>query len=442
MNIVYMHTHDSGRFLEPYGYGIPTPNLMTLARESTLFRHCYCAGPTCSPSRAALLTGTWPHVNGMTGLAHRGWALKDYSMHLANYLACQGYETALCGIQHEADRAEKIGYHKLLQEERGTSMYINDPEGYDLDSAKKAAAYIESRSRTGGNFFLSFGMINTHRDFPNPNGRVDHAYVQPPFTLFDNKTNRNDMAGFIASASTADCCAGIVIDALRRNGLSQNTLLIFTTDHGIAFPWMKCNLYDPGIGVALMIKYPGNPTAGTASDALVSQIDLFPTLCDLLELPRPSWLGGVSLRPILEGKIEKVNEQIFSEVTYHAAYEPKRCIRTDRYKLIRHYDFHNKLPPSNIDNGLSKRFMMEAGIFSRTVPREQLFDLWLDPVERENMADDPAYETVYRDLSQRLWNWMEDTADPLLKYPYRVPCPCGAKANTFECVHAEYDQFE
>ncbi|MDR2094588.1 MAG: sulfatase, partial [Treponema sp.] len=437
MNIVYMHTHDSGRFLEPYGYGISTPRLMALAEESTLFRHCYCAGPTCSPSRAALLTGTWPHVNGMTGLAHRGFALRDYSMHLANYLAGAGYETALCGIQHEADRAEKIGYHKILQEKRGTDMYINDPDGYDLNSAEKAAAYLEDQARTGRDFFLSFGMINTHRDFPNPEGRVNQAYVQPPFTLFDNKMNRLDMAGYIASAATADRSAGMVIDALRRTGLDNNTILIFTTDHGIAFPWMKCNLYDPGIGVALMIKYPGNPTLGTASDALVSQIDLFPTLCDLLELPRPSWLSGVSLRPILEGKAEKVNKQIFSEVTYHAAYEPKRCVRTDRYKLIRHYDFHNKLPPSNIDNGLSKRFMMEAGIFSRTVPREQLFDLWLDPVERENMVDNPAYETVYRDLSQRLLNWMEDTADPLLQYPYRVPYPHGAKVNTFECIHAE-----
>src|SRR5665647_1522105 len=112
-NIVYMHTHDSGRYWSPYGYALPTPNLMDFARESTLFRHCYCAGPTCSPSRAALLTGRSPHACGMMGLAHRGWQLHDYSQHLAAFLNRQGYHTALCGIQHEAPDAGMIGYGEI-----------------------------------------------------------------------------------------------------------------------------------------------------------------------------------------------------------------------------------------------------------------------------------------------------------------------------------------
>jgi len=442
MNIIYMHTHDSGRYLEPYGFPVPAPNLMALARESTLFRHCYCAGPTCSPSRASLLTGTWPHVNGMIGLAHRGFALNDYSKHLANYLAGQNYETALCGVQHEAERAEKIGYHKLLQQERGKAQYISEPEAYDLDSAKKAAAYLSERAGKEGNFFLAFGMINTHRKFPDPKGRVDAAYVQPPFPLYDNQNNREDMAAFITSASVVDRCVGIVTETLKKTGLDKNTLLIFTTDHGIAFPHMKCSLYDTGIGVALMVKYPGNPGAGKALDALVSQIDLFPTICELCGLPKPGWLDGVSLTPVLNGTTAEVNQAVFSEVTYHASYEPKRCIRTDRYKLIRHFDYHNRLPPSNTDNGLSKQFMLEAGMFKRPVPREQLFDLWLDPVERENLIDEPAYQDVYRDLSLRLWNWMEHSGDPLLKYPYRVPAPQGAIANTLECIQPEYEEYE
>jgi arylsulfatase A-like enzyme len=378
----------------------------------------------------------------MIGLAHRGFALNDMGMHLANYLAQQKYETALCGVQHEARGADKIGYHKLLQQERGNSQYISGPEAYDLDSAGKAAAYLTERARKEGNFFLAFGMINTHRKFPDPEGRVDQAYVQPPYPLYDNQTNREDMAAFIASAAIVDRCVGIVTEALKKTGLDKNTLLIFTTDHGIAFPHMKCSLYDSGIGVALMVRYPGNPTAGKATDALVSQIDLFPTLCELCGLPRPGWLDGVSLAPVLNGTAAGVNNEIYSEVTYHAAYEPKRCIRTDRYKLIRHFDYHNQLPPSNTDNGLSKQFMLEAGMFRRPVPREQLFDLWLDPVERENLIEDSAYQEVYRDLSLRLWNWMEKTNDPLLKYTYRVPAPEGAVVNTLECVQPEYNEFE
>lgn len=86
MNILYVHTHDTGRYIEPYNPGIPTPNLLQLAMEGTLFRQAYCCGPTCSPSGAALLTGQFPHTNGMYGLAHRGFSLRDYSMHLSSYL--------------------------------------------------------------------------------------------------------------------------------------------------------------------------------------------------------------------------------------------------------------------------------------------------------------------------------------------------------------------
>jgi arylsulfatase A-like enzyme len=378
----------------------------------------------------------------MIGLAHRGFALNDYRMHLANYLGSLGYETVLCGIQHEAQKAETIGYHKLLQQERGTGMYISDPSEYDLDSAGKAAAYIRSRKERKGDFFLSFGMINTHRKFPTVQGTPGQAYVQPPFVLYDNQTNREDMAGYIASASVADTCVGIVLEAIRETGLDDNSVIIFTTDHGIAFPNMKCHLYDTGIGVALMIKYPGNPGAGTALDALVSQVDIFPTLCDLSGLEKPNWLGGVSLIPVLEGKKEEVNEAVFSELTYHASYEPKRCIRTNRYKLIRHFDYHNQLPPCNTDNGPSKGFMMDAGMFKRPIPREQLFDLWLDPVERENVAEHSEYLPVFNDLSARLWDWMEKTNDPLINVAYRIPAPSGARINVLNCLQAEYQEYE
>jgi len=91
MNIIYIHTHDSGRFIQPYGHAIPTPNLQRLAEEGVLFRQCYSCAPTCSPSRAALLTGMNPHSSGMLGLVHRGFSLSDPKQHLAYLLQKNGY---------------------------------------------------------------------------------------------------------------------------------------------------------------------------------------------------------------------------------------------------------------------------------------------------------------------------------------------------------------
>jgi arylsulfatase A-like enzyme len=443
MNIIYIHTHDSGRYLSPYGHNIPTPNLMEFAKQSTLFRHCYCAAPTCSPSRAALLTGTLPHVNGMLGLAHRGFQMNDYNMHLSSYLKKSGYETVLCGGQHEAPNADMLGYEKIIKVDEPVTSHFER----DVLYARKAADYIKeySEKKNGKNFFLSFGMFCTHREFPQYNEiekDIKQDYIQPPHVMYDAKTNREDMAGYHALAKTADNCVGIVMDALAGSGIEENTAVIFTTDHGMAFPRMKCNLYDTGIGVAFMIKYPGNPTKGTANDFLISHIDVFPTLCELCGIEIPDWVAGKSFYNILNGGTEEINDEIFAEVTYHAAYEPMRCIRTARYKLIRRYDWHNNYVPSNTDDGNSKRFMMAAGIMSRPIAREMLFDLYLDPLERENVANDSAYRDVYNDLSARLSDCMERTNDPLIHVNHRVPKPDGARANKLTCLQPGEEDLE
>jgi len=436
MNIIYVHTHDTGRYISPYGHNIPTPNLLELAKQSTLFRHCYCAGPTCSPSRAALLTGTLPHVNGMLGLAHRGFGLTDYNMHLSHYLKSAGYETVLCGVQHEAPDTGLLGYEKII-----TDTTPGTPHGErDVLNARAAAEYIKQAKNKGKNFLLSFGMFAVHREFPADTGDIRQDYVAPPHVMYDVKTNREDMAGFHASAKVADDCVGIITDALASSGIEGETAVIFTTDHGIAFPKMKCSLYDTGIGVAFMIKYPGNPTKNTANDFLVSHIDVFPTICELCGIKKPDWLTGKSFYDILQGGTEEINEEIFAEVTYHAAYEPMRCVRTPRYKLIRRYDYHNGPVPSNTDDGKSKRFLMAAGIMGRPIAREMLFDLYLDPLERENLINDGAYLEVYNDLSARLANCMERTNDPLTKVSCRVPAPAGAKVNKLDCLQpVDYD---
>jgi N-sulfoglucosamine sulfohydrolase len=113
-NILYIHSHDTGRYLQPYGCAVPAPNLQRLAGQGVLFRNAFSCAPTCSPSRAGLLTGQWPHQNGMIGLAHRGFSLNDYKKHIVHTLRAAGYRSVLAGIQHVAARAETIGYDTVL----------------------------------------------------------------------------------------------------------------------------------------------------------------------------------------------------------------------------------------------------------------------------------------------------------------------------------------
>lgn len=427
-NILYIHTHDSGRYLEPYGFRVETPNIMQLAREGTLFRNTYCAAPTCSPSRVGLLSGMSPHSSNMLGLAQRGFQMDDYGKHLVNFLKGQGYNTSLFGVQHEAPLSSMIGYDYVYEANCDESDFMSR----DLGACRHAAEYLDKYAGEKP-FFMSVGFIHTHRKYPDDAEEyINPDYVIPPFTVADTKENRKDMAAYMRSAQIADMCVGEVLQALRQSGCEDDTIIIFTTDHGIAFPFMKCNGYDTGMGVALIMKYKGNPSAGKVCNSLLSQIDIFPTLCDMNGLEKPDYLQGKSFIKVFENPEAKINEQVFSEVTYHAAYEPMRCIRTERYKLIRYYDFHNGYVPANIDESSSKSLLIHSGLLRKSRAREMLFDLYIDPVERENLIENPDYKEIYTDLRLRLEEWMEKTEDPLLKVSYRVPKPEGAYVNRLQ----------
>ena len=437
MNILYIHTHDTGRYIQPYGYPVPTPRLQALAGEGTLFRQAYTPAPTCSPSRASLLTGTVPHTCGMLGLAHRGFRLNDYSRHLVQHLNGHDYETVLCGMHHEAPETELIGYETILADFHNDEQ-IRDPLECDVTNAGLAASFLLNRKRDQP-FFLSFGMHATHRTFPDIPESIDATYVHPPFPVPDTAETRLDMAAYIASAGIADTCVGVVLDALSASGQEEDTVVLFVTDHGLAFPQMKCTLYDTGIGVSLILKYPGNPSRGDAVDSLVSLLDIYPTLADLASIEKPPWLQGTSLVPLLNRRVEEIREEVFSEITYHAAYQPMRSVRTRRYKYIRNFGSHRPVP-ANIDDGLTKTLLLERGLLDQQIAKEMLFDLDLDPMERVNLAEDPVYRDVRDDLARRLSRWMEETDDPLLHG--RVPIPAGVRINAGTCVSAEEPVFE
>jgi arylsulfatase A-like enzyme len=298
MNILYLHCHDAGRYIEPCHPELTTPHLQDLAETGMLFRQAHCANPTCSPSRASLLTGRCAHANGMLGLAHRGWRLDDYSATLPAFLGQHGYRTILCGQQHIAippyAEVSEIGYDEIVTQQ----------------------------------------------------------------------------TGFDEAASGAESF--------------------------------------------LILRGPGGFEGGKVSDALVSHLDLFPTLCEMLAIEAPNGLEGRSLAHLAENTLEHHRDTLFGEVNYHAAAEPMRSVRTRRWKYIRHYtgDRLPRLP--NIDNGISKYFLCSNGFCRKKVPSEELYDLVEDPQESHNLAEDPNYAGALMSLREQLDRWMEETEDPLL----------------------------
>lgn len=422
MNIIYIHCHDAGRYLSPYGYAVPAPNLDAFAAGAVTFRQAFCNAPTCSPSRAALLTGVTAHQAGMLGLAHRGFSLANEEEHLCRFLARHGYQTALCGVQHEWDYSLTPPYEAVIPQIGEENR--KNPEN-DLQIARAAAAWLRER-KDPRPLFLAAGFYYPHRVFPEPDPRFPADRAPAPAPLPDNAVIRGDMAAYQTAAWWMDKAFGEVWKALQETGLDQNSLILFTTDHGIAFPKMKASLTDHGMGVAFIVKAPGQAAAGAARDEMVSHLDFFPTVCDYAGLPVPERCLGRSLRPLLEGRPGAAGaEEVFAEVNYHAGYEPKRAVRTARYKYIRNFELEHHPLLANIDPGPSKDWMIQEKLLGGPVPGEELYDLWADPNETRNLAGDPAHRAALEDMRGRLERWMKKTSDPLLEG--HVPAPPGAR---------------
>ena len=407
-NILYIHSHDTGRYIQPYGHNVPAPALQGLAEGGVLFRQAFSAAPTCSPSRAALLTGQYAH-NAILGLVNRGFSLFDYKRHIVHTLRSAGYTSVLAGLQHVAKSKDTIGYDQVLRPQADRAEFVGPATVEFLNGRPKQP------------FFLDVGFSETHRPWPEPGPREDTRFTLPPATMADTPRTRLDMAAFKGSVRIMDQAVGEILRALEANGLAGNTLVIYTTDHGLPFPSMKCNLTDHGIGVSLIMRGPGLFSGGKIVDAMISHIDIFPTICDLLEIEAPAWLAGKSILPVLKGGVQESNEEIFAEVTFHGAYEPQRCVRTRRWKYIRHFDDRARTVLTNCDDSPSKTFWVEHGWRRRPVAAEQLYDLVFDPNELTNVIGVPSLGTVADEMRGRLNRWMKATDDPLLKGPVQPP---------------------
>ena len=201
LNIIYIHSHDTGRYIQPHGYGVSTPNLQQMAEEGLMFRQAFCVSPTCSPSRASLLTGEYPHSNGQFGLVNRGFNLPDTDKHIVAFLKNLGYYTALFGFQHVREEPKTISYDHV--------DYLDDKAEALLPSVLGFLDNAPSKP-----FFMSVGFSETHREFPQLTKEDKPQYCLPPNPLPDTPEVRADMAAYKASLRVLDDGIGQILRKL------------------------------------------------------------------------------------------------------------------------------------------------------------------------------------------------------------------------------------
>lgn len=433
-NVLLIHCHDLGRYLGCYGIDIETPNVDRLAEDGAQFTNHFATAPQCSPSRGSLFTGCYPHVHGLMGLAHTEWEL-DTNLTLPYRLAEKGYETHLFGLQHISESPEDLGYGQIHTAGRLSPSV--SPELHSVNRAGDVADTVSKYLDSGlaSPFFASVGLFEAHRlktdEADEEEGDVlygfgdrydadDPAEIEVPGYLPDKPGIREDLAEMRGMVYALDDALGTILDALDSANLEDETLVLFTTEHGIAFPRAKGTCYDPGIEAFLLAQYPPLIDGGTVHDHLVSNIDIMPTLLDLITDEVPDGVDGHSFLPVFEDdRVYSPREKVFAEITWHDRYNPIRAVRTERFKYIRNLSHNPRVYLPN-DVYASRAGREVRGRYNRpSRVYEELYDLKSDPDEQENVANDESYAQVRAKLESTLATWMHGTDDPLLEGPIR-----------------------
>ena len=413
--------HDLGRHLGCYGIEeIQSPNIDRLAARGVRFANMFSTSAVCSPARGALHTGRYPQSNGLMGLTHAPWwwRFNDGEQHTAAILQQAGYETYLCGLQHVFLEGEgkKYGYQNVLTTE-------TDAE----NTVELAAKFLKGRRQGNELFFLKVGFFEVHRK----GGSFLHRPYDPskpifvPKYLADTPVTREDLGRFQEEIRYFDSCVGRILDALGAGACAENTLVIFTADHGIPYAGAKWSLRDPGIEVPLIMHWPESRLAdGKVYDELISHVDVLPTLLDLISVRRPTNLQGVSFADFLQGKtIQKPRREIYAQFTPAMFRDNEsRCIRTERYKLTRYFQAGRCMKfPINVDPVCFALHTERAACTGEPRPFVQLFNIVEDPNELHDIADKEENATIIKELSKKLYAWMETVDDPILKGAVQTP---------------------
>jgi arylsulfatase A-like enzyme len=417
-NVILFISHDTGRYLSPYGVTtVRTPTAERLAREGVTFEQAFCTTPLCSPARASCVTGLYPHrhgVNGLTGDRLGHFQFHDGVKHAARLFRDGGYESILCGFEHEARHWENLGFDRAIS---GPGGWYNG--GGDLrEHPEELDAYLNQRDENQP-FFMQVGCRETHRGWLKDGVEPDDelGVTVPPY-LKDIPEVRRDLAEFQGAIGRLEHEVGRMLDVLDKHKLAEDTIFIYTTDHGIDMPRAKGTCYDSGLETFLFARWPGKWPAGRRIERQVSQIDLVPTLLSACGLSVPDGLDGLDLSGWLSGQAGPPQRQdIFGEKTYHDTYDPVRCVRTEHFKYIRYFEV-------NIFHDLRLATMDQRDWFagpSRRGGVEELYDLHADPHEQFNLLKEEGHEETAADMRRRLAQWMRDSDDPLLHGPMSSP---------------------
>ena len=421
-NILVVIAEDSS-WIHYGGYGedaARTPSFERVAREGVLFNHAYCSEPTCSPSRAAILTGQqfWR----LEDASVFGGTLKDKFPAYPVLLEDAGYRTGSTGKAWGPGSWIDGGW----RENPGGKRYPGFREFLETVPPGKPFCFWQ-------------GTPDAHRPYSREltlkSGRQPEEVELPPF-LPDRREVRMDMLDYYAEIERFDRLVGQMLDVLDEMKLAENTIVVVTSDHGMPFARGKANLYDLGVRVPLAIRWPSRIPSGRTVDDFVSLTDLAPTFLETAGQDVPAVMTGRSLLNLLvteaEGTVEPDRDKVFfgKEMGVGALYGetrlhglPNRGIRTRRFLYIQNYDVDSMPgfnpvqggPATEImksekdrDPAIAKNFALSYG----KRPEEELYDSLQDPYQMHNLADDPQHAKAKLRLRTALEEYLRATNDP------------------------------
>lgn len=423
-NVLFIITDDHSQ-IDVGAYGnraVKTPNMDLIAREGLSFAHAFTSTAMCVPSRSSLLTGLYPMRHG----AHPNHApIKTSVTSVAVYLDQLGYNVGLIGKVH-VNPTETFGFH-----------YLKDLLDYAWDAKLTKAEMLkalETLNQSNKPFVLFVCIANPHVPWPGEWDGELKDIVMPSY-LLDNPETRAAVARYYAHVEFADRKVGEVLESAKQLNLYDSMLTFFTSDHGAELVHGKYTLYDAGIKVPFMARWPGKITANTKSEAMVSFVDVVPTLIELAGGVAPDTLDGQSILPVLLDQASELNDYIFATSSKDGKKTdyPIKAIRSKKYKYIINPEFTEKYTSWITDSTLGAKWpgydrhygywlsWLKAANNNKDAkqlvdsylirPMEELYDLEADPDELNNLADDPSLCTVKGDLRRRLKRWLIDQND-------------------------------
>ncbi len=432
MNILLITSEDNGPELGCYGDPVVrTPNLDRLAAEGVAFREGYITQAVCSPSRASILTGLYPHQNGQLGLSTHRYTMHRSFPTLPGILKQAGYRTGLMG---------KL--HVWPESAFPFDFWWRDPERLSFKHRDvKTTAEVAGRFlREGAEpFFLMVNYADAHlpwlrQEFGLPERPFEPDDVRvPPGVGIDTPRLRAQAADYYNCLSRLDTGIGMLLNELERAGRLDDTLVIYLADHGPQFSRGKAAAYELAVKVPFIVRWPGAAPQGMLGERLVSSIDILPTILDAVGLEAPEPTPGLSLRPLVFGTDANWRTHLFCEWnTSHphplpSLLYPQRTVRDGRYKLVRTLlpDRDNPVEAYYTGQVLVKTGASQAEIDAapesirgayaawRRPSEVELYDLRDDPHEWHDLAASPEHAALRGRLEGVLAAWCRNSGDPL-----------------------------